>query len=113
MMNLQKAALAAIVFGAAVSCASLASAEKLSYTDVAHQLGNVIASEEPCELSYNQDAIARFIEENVSDSEMGFASMLSLMTNGASVSIGQLTPSGKTAHCTQIRRVAKKYGFVE
>lgn len=112
MINAKNAALAAIVLGAA-SLADGASAKKLSYTDVAHQLGNVIASEVPCGLSYNQDAIARFIEENVSDSEMGFASMLSLMTDGASVSIGQLTSSGKTAHCTQIRRVAKKYGFVE
>jgi len=81
--------------------------------DVAHELGSMLASEKFCELTYNQEAIAAYIEQNVDEGDMGFASMLRLMTTGHSVGLKELDESGKSAHCTQIRRVAKKYNFTE
>ncbi|UNK36584.1 signal recognition particle [Shinella sp. H4-D48] len=104
---------AAGCFGTLVFGYGACNADDASFSDVAHQLGNVIASEQPCGLSYNQDAIAKYIEDNVSDEAMGFASMLDLMTRGAAASIEELTNSGKTAHCAQTRRVAKRYGFIK
>lgn len=89
-----------------------ADAQSLESMDLASNLGTVLASEEFCGLSYEQDAIAAFIEQNVNASDMGFASILQLMTDGHAYSLKELSPSARTAHCTQIRRVAKSYGFI-
>jgi hypothetical protein len=88
-------------------------AQTLDSFAIATNLGSVIASEEVCGLTYNQDAIARYIEDNVPADDMGFASTLNLMTDGAGYQISSMSESAKTAHCAQTRRVAKSYGFVE
>jgi len=75
------------------------------------QLSNVLASEELCELTYNQAKIEAYIEKTVPADDMEFAAELGMMTQGAQYNLGQMTPSTKTAHCAQIRRVAKSYGF--
>lgn len=79
---------------------------------VARKLGSLIAAEEFCGLSYNQEAIAAFISSEVPAEDMDFASMLNTMTMGAGFNQENMTASGKTAHCTQMQRVAKTYGFV-
>ena len=75
---------------------------------VALNLGSVIGSEQACGLTYDRDPIERFITEHVKASDMSFPSTLNMMTMGTKVAIKDLT-----AHCTQIRRVAKEYGFIK
>ncbi len=88
-------------------------ANDLQSMQMATQLGNLLASEAFCELTFNQEAIAAFVEKKVPADDMQFPSMLSLMTSGAKVQLDQMSPSGKTAQCTQVRRVAKSYGFTK
>jgi hypothetical protein len=79
--------------------------------DIAQQLGTVIGSEQACGLSYDQDAIEHFIDEHVKASDMSFPSMLNLMVDGTKVEVTNMSKSSLTAHCAQIRRIAKQYGF--
>jgi hypothetical protein len=65
------------------------------------RLGSVIGSEEFCGLSYDQAAIQSFIEKNVSADDMEFAASLNMMIGGTKVENDQMSPSAKTAHCTQ------------
>lgn len=93
--------------------ANQANAQSLSSMTVANELGTVLASEAACGLDFNQQAIANYIEQNVEATDMGFASMLDTMTLGHEYSIKEMSASAKTAHCTQIKRVAKAFGFID
>lgn len=79
--------------------------------DVANQLGTVLGSEEACGLAYDQKAIEDFVNDHVKPSDMSFPSMLDTMTRGTKYLIQSMSESALTAHCTQIRRIAKHYGF--
>ncbi|RIA47316.1 signal recognition particle [Dichotomicrobium thermohalophilum] len=105
-------ALFAIAFALPLSAAT-AAAQDLESMNLANQLGTVLASEEACGLSYDQDAIAAFIEENVAADDMGFASTLRGMTKWQRSGLKSMSASERTAHCTQIRRVAVSYGFIK
>lgn len=103
-----------ILFAAVLAAASSpALAQGLESKKLASDLGAVLASEEACGLSFDQSAIAAFIEAKVPADDMSFASTLSLMTKGQEVQIEEMSASSKTAHCTQIKRVAASYGFIE
>jgi len=80
---------------------------------LANELGSVLASEEICGLKFNQNAISAFIEKRVRADDLSFASTLTLMTAGQEMQIKGMSVSARTAHCTQTRRVAKTYGFVD
>lgn len=80
---------------------------------MATELGSVLASEEACGLTFDQAAVAAFIEEKVPADDMGFTSTLSMMTKGQQFQIEEMSASSKTAHCTQIARVAASYGFIQ
>lgn len=80
---------------------------------LATDLGNVIASEAACGLSYDQAAISAFIESKVPADDMNFPSLLQTMIMGQEYTLQEMSTSGKTAHCTQIARVAKSYGFIQ
>lgn len=99
----------------AVLCATAtaASAAPKNSMQVALELGSVLAAEDFCGLHYNQDAIAAFIEKAVPADEMGFPSTLQLMISGSKVEQGQMADSAKAAHCTQIKRIAKAYHFID
>lgn len=101
--------LAALALG--VTAAPLPSFGMDSMT-TAMELGSVLASEEACSLTFDQAAIERFIEGNVAPDDMGFASTLQMMTEGTRYQIGSMSISAKTAHCSQIRRVARANGFI-
>jgi hypothetical protein len=74
-------------------------------------LGSVSGSEKFCGLSYDQEAIEAFNEKNVAANDMEFAPTLNSMVGGVRVENREMSPSEKTAHCTQIRRVAKSFWF--
>jgi hypothetical protein len=74
-------------------------------SDLALALGTILGSEEFCGLDYDQAAIQAFVRKRVSPDDMGFPSSLESMTAET------MSDSAKTAHCTQIARIAKSYGF--
>jgi hypothetical protein len=80
---------------------------------LANELGSVLAAEDFCGLSYDQAAIQAFIESKVKADDMGFAGDLQMQTQGQAYFQNQMSISQKTAHCAQIVRVAKSYGFVK
>jgi hypothetical protein len=90
-----------------------AGATDLESLQLANALGNVLASEEPCGLQYDQAAIAEFVANKVNAEDMGFASSLNMQTIGSKVMITEMSESQKTAHCAQTKRVAKTYGFIK
>jgi hypothetical protein len=98
---------------AALLFTSAAVGQDLKSMTLANELGSVLASESLCELSYDQAAITAFIEKRVRADDLAFASTLRAMTSGQEFQMRSMTPSAKTAHCTQIRRVAKANGFVK
>ena len=90
----------------------------LAWTDLerssaAQALGDVLASEEPCGLTYDQDAIGAHIDASVPADDAEFTSMLTMMTMGAAHQLDRMSASALTAHCRQIERVAKSYGFIQ
>ena len=81
--------------------------------DAASQLGSVIAAEGFCDMAYNQSAISAYIESTVPADDMGFASLLDTTGDIAAYNQEGMAQSQKTAHCTQMRRVAKSFGFID
>jgi hypothetical protein len=86
-------------------------ASAMDDTVLAANLGSVLGSEKLCDLTYDHAAIQAFIEKTVSARDMGFPSLLVLMTRGAESENESMSKSAVTAHCTQIARIAKSYGF--
>ena len=92
---------------------AFAASQSLDSLEQARNLGSVLAAEEFCGLAYDQDAIGGWIDENTDPSDMGFASTLRLMTDGAAYDLRDMSDSSRTAHCRAIERTARHYGFVE
>lgn len=78
----------------------------------AQALGNVLGSESVCELSFNQDAIAAYIDATIPADDMKFTPMLITMTTASERQASEMSRSALTAHCRQIARVAASFGFV-
>ena len=79
---------------------------------VASDLGNLLASESFCGLKYDQAAIQAFVAAKVPAADMSFTGMLSGSRTATEYQFKEMTPSDKTAHCTQTRRVARAYKFI-
>lgn len=79
----------------------------------AQELGSILAAEEYCGLSYDQNAIASWIDQNVDPGDMGFAGTLEMMTQGAQFDLSSKSASSKTAHCHSVERTARHYGFID
>jgi len=101
---------AALVSASWPAAAQMSDLERLQ---VATDLGTVLGSEAACDLSYDHSAIAAFVEERVPADDMAFPSTLNMMAGGTEFEVQGMSQSLKTAHCTQIRRIAKSYGFIE
>ncbi len=80
---------------------------------IALALGDVLGSEDFCGLHYDQGAIKKFIDSRVKENDMEFAPMLKAMTQGSRFQNQAMSPSEKAAHCEQITRVARSYGFTQ
>jgi hypothetical protein len=74
-------------------------------------LADVLASEQFCGLNYDEAAIRAFIDKNAPADDMTFNNALELITAGSRRENQRLSASEKVAHCEQIVRVAKSYGF--
>lgn len=102
-----------VFIGAFLALGAPVAAQSMASMTLATDLGNILASEEICDLTYDQAAISAFIESKVPADDMSFPSMLQTMTMGQEYTLKDMSASGRTAHCTQISRVAKSYGFIE
>jgi len=79
----------------------------------AMSLGTLIASENKCNLSYDETAISNWIDDNVDASDMSFSSMLNMIIEETEDQISSLLGSAKAAHCRSVINTARHYGFVE
>lgn len=80
---------------------------------IAFDLGDVIGSEKACGLSFDQEAIARFVETKVPSSDLRFTDRMGKSARIMESRIDKFGSSQKTAHCVQVRRIAETYGFVK
>ena len=103
--------LASVAAGMLALLAS-AQAASLDGITVANELGAVLAAERPCHLSYDTAAVEQYIATHVDEGDMGFSSMLQMMTEGQRYQMQSMTPATMTAFCAQTARVAKFNGFI-
>ena len=82
-------------------------------SDLALQLAQVLGSEKSCGLTYDQAAIEAFIKDRVPADDLQFTSQLNLFISGVQFNLQGMSQSQKTAHCTQIRRVAASFKFIK
>lgn len=90
---------------------SCSAAAEDSPLQIALTLGDLVGSEEICDISIDQSRLGAYITEHVSAGDMSFAGT---MTNAADVmprTYKRMTQSMKTAHCVQMRRLADALGF--
>lgn len=95
-----------------------AAAQTAEWTDIerfetASSLGLVLASEEFCNLSFNQTAVESYIDQNVPADDMAFTSDLRAGITMGEYQIESMKGADAVAHCRQIARVAKSFGFIE
>lgn len=92
-----------------------AQAQFNSAYELAAGLGMIIASEQLCDLTYNQEAIQTWIANNTDASSMTFPSLLSMGIEAEKFRLEDsiMTQSEKTTHCTTVTRAARHFGFVE
>jgi hypothetical protein len=76
-------------------------------------LADILAAEEFCGLTYDQDAVSQLINERVAADDLGFTDLLKNMTYMAELRQDEFTRSATTAHCVQIERLAAGFGFVD
>lgn len=93
-------------------CATAQAADKVKPQFV-FALGDVLASEQDCNLTYNAQAIESYIKANVPASDIGFAGRLNTATVGAKAAIKEQSASEKAARCAHISNVAAHYKFVQ
>ena len=96
-----------------LSLNSHAFSKEISSFELANSLGSLLASEEYCGLSFDQDAISSFIDNNVDAKDLEFPSSLRAMTRVARDDLNSLNESEKTAHCRQITRLALSFEFLK
>lgn len=81
---------------------------------LALDLGMLIASEEPCGLSFSEAAIRQFIDTNVPpDALLGFANDLNTSILGAGYDLRDQSDSARVAHCHSVALAARHNGLVE
>jgi hypothetical protein len=80
---------------------------------LAYQLGDVVGSEDACGLSFDAAAVAAFVETTVAADDMAFAGRMDGAARIMRHKIEGFGAAQRAAHCAQIRRVAKTYGFVK
>lgn len=97
---------------AAIAFSSSAFGQSLEMRQLASGLGDVIAAEAFCGLSYDQAAIETFINEKVPEDDLTFVGDLTASIEVSAFDQEAMTQSAKTAHCTQIKRAAKAHGFL-
>jgi hypothetical protein len=100
--------------GAFAIMGSVAHAEDRMESDrIALDLAQVLGAEKTCGLAFDQGAVEAFIVSKVKPDDMQFSGHLAMFSRVAAGYATEMTPSEKTAHCTQITRVARAYKFIK
>ncbi len=97
----------------ALTVGSASHAEQRSATQVADELGGLLASEGFCDLSFEPGAIRRYVDDNLEPGEANFPSYLGTVIRIGERNNANLSPSAKVAHCHAVSRIARHYGFIE
>lgn len=95
-----------------IFCLPAAASAQMEAMKLASDLGSLIGSETFCGLSYNQAAIAAYIDAKAPKGDLGFAQNMSIMATGAEFMTQSMSPSAKTAHCAAITNSARHFGFI-
>ncbi len=75
-------------------------------------LGELIGSEIPCGLHFDQDAIRQYISKHVPASDMGFTANLQSYADATQDEFSSMSQSEKTAQCFQVERAAEANGLL-
>lgn len=97
----------------AITLAAGLPASAQSSLDTAQRLANILASEEPCNLSINPDGIDAYVENNVAPDDLDFANNLRGMITVSDYSIASLSESELVAQCAATRRAARKFDLID
>jgi|GEM_PF-4737103 len=116
-MRLSSAGISSFIAIIYVSISGLAQAANYSSQDremFIDGLAHLILAEKPCALTYNQQAIAAYITDNVPEADMNFISDLSdkELLYSEDIAKMQANPTSKTVYCTMEERLASHLGFL-
>ncbi len=103
----------ALAFFVTLALSTVVKAQQVDTWKLASQLGDLLASEEFCGLSYDQKAISAFVDSKVAADDMAFTSILRMMTEGSRMKQNAMSKSSRTAHCAQTKRTAKANSFIK
>lgn len=103
------ATLAVIAVFALAKCA-MAMTDGEAYS-AAEAIGTIIASEGPCHISLDQDAIRAWVNTTVPADRLDYPSMMSGAVALAGYRLKDMGQSEMTAHCTAITNSAKALGL--
>lgn len=98
---------------AVVAAATLATATgPAAAQNRAEQLAVVLAAETACELSVSPEGVAAWIEANVAEDDLDFASNLQGQQWLQAQMVEDLSDGALVAHCAQVRRSAAAHGLL-
>lgn len=97
----------------ALSTATPALPLNMQNMEAAENLGNLLASEDMCGLSYDHDAIDAYVDANVDHTDMGFAGNLTSFIAMADMMLGDHSETARRAHCRAIEGTARHHGFID
>jgi len=101
-----------VAVAAAILATGAAFSQTIEEQMQAREIANILASEEPCKLSYNQSAIQKLIDAKLKASDINSPVMIPYYTNATAMKIEKISPSQLTAHCVQMKRVSEHYGLL-
>lgn len=76
------------------------------------QFGGLIASEQACDLAFEEAAIRRAVDANVPADDLQFLSYFEAGIGTTKRRLGEMSGSTLTAHCAQVRRLAAHFELV-
>lgn len=80
---------------------------------VAVELGGMIGSEAACGFVTSGDAIAGYVAENINPTETQFPNLLQMFIASTLMQLSKMPASGKSAHCTAVKRSAVHFKLVK
>jgi len=99
----------AILFLAGTSVAECQS----SSISIANGLGQMLGSEEECGFHFNSGAVKEFINNEVDDSDLNFNKDMQFYSGTTKARMQSLSNTEKISWCEQVRRLAKRFKFIE
>lgn len=101
--------LSATAFAMAASTASA----QLSTYEMREELATVVAAEEYCGLTYDQEAIFAYVEANAPTDDIYFATDLRLAIEIEVSRLSEMMDLTKNTHCRAVETVAGQRGFLK